>query len=259
MSKVIKGLISIITPCYNSEKYISDTIKSVIKQDYQNWEMIIVDDFSNDKSIQIIQKFLNEDNRIKLIQLSENKGAGYCRNYAINQSSGQYYAFLDSDDIWFKNKISKQINFMNKNNIAFSYCSYNFINENGDSLNKEPFFSKSKVNYQDILKTNHIGCLTAIYDITKINNQKLYMSEIRARQDLSLWLNILKIIEFGYGLNEVLASYRIRKKSISSNKFKAIYYQWKLYRNIEKFSFSKSIYFLIFYLYFGTIKYFKQL
>ena len=128
MTKAVKGLVSIITPCYNSEKYISDAIQSVINQDYQKWEMIIVDDCSNDKSTEIIQKFLNQDNRIKLIHLSENRGAGYCRNYAINQSTGQYYAFLDSDDIWFKNKISKQINFMNKNNIAFSYCSYNFIN-----------------------------------------------------------------------------------------------------------------------------------
>ena len=254
-----KGLVSIITPCYNSEKYISEAIQSVIKQKYTKWEMIIVDDFSQDKSVEIIKGFVNQDKRIILIQLSSNKGAGYCRNRAIEEAKGQYYAFLDSDDIWFKNKISKQINFMKENDLAFSYSAYNFINNNGKILHVNPFFSKSKVSYNDLLKTNHIGCLTAMYDIKKIGNKKLYMSEIRARQDLSLWLNILKIIDFGYGLNEVLASYRIRKNSISSNKIKAIYYQWKLYRNIEKFSFPKSIYFLIFYLYFGTIKYFKQL
>ena len=254
-----KGLVSIITPCYNSEKYISQTIESAINQKYQKWEMIIVDDFSNDKSVEIIKTFLKKDTRIKLFQLSLNKGAGYCRNYAMKEAVGQYYAFLDSDDIWLKDKITKQIDFMEKNNIAFCYSAYNFINETGMLLNKKPFFSSYRVSYNDLLKTNHIGCLTAMYDITKINNEKLYMSEIRARQDLSLWLNILKIIDFSYGLNEVLASYRIRKKSISSNKIRAIYYQWKLYRSIEKISFSKSIYFLIFYLYFGLIKYFKQL
>ena len=255
----MNDLVSIVTPIYNSDKYIKTAIDSVQAQTYQNWELILIDDFSQDDTLNILENIIKNDSRIKLIKLNSNCGSAYARNKGIELAKGRYLAFLDSDDVWFKNKISKQINFMNKNNIAFSYCSYNFINENGESLNKEPFFSKSKVNYQDILKTNHIGCLTAIYDITKINNEKLYMSEIRARQDLSLWLNILKIIEFGYGLNEVLASYRIRKKSISSNKFKAIYYQWKLYRDIEKFSFSKSIYFLIFYLYFGTIKYFKQL
>ena len=259
MDKTIKGLVSIITPCYNSEKYISYAIQSVLKQDYQKWEMIIVDDCSQDRSIKIIEDFSKQDNRIKFVQLPLNKGAGYCRNYAIKEAKGQYYAFLDSDDVWFEHKISKQINFMKKNNIAFCYSSYNFIDNNGNLLNKKPFFSTYKVIYNDLLKTNNIGCLTAIYDITKINNKKLYMSEIRARQDLSLWLNILKIIDFGYGLDEVLASYRIRRNSISSNKITAIYYQWKLYRDVEKISFSKSIYFLIFYLYFGAIKYFKQL
>ncbi len=254
-----KDLVSIITPCYNSEKYISEAIQSVINQKYTKWEMIIVDDFSQDRSVEIIKGFVNQDKRIILIQLSSNKGAGYCRNRAIKEAKGRYYAFLDSDDIWFKNKISKQVNFMKEHDVVFSYSAYNFINNNGKTLNVTPFFSKSKVSYNDLLKTNHIGCLTAMYDIKKIGNKKLYMSEIRARQDLSLWLNILKIIDFGYGLNEVLASYRIRKNSISSNKIKAIYYQWKLYRNIEKFSFPRSIYFLIFYLYFGTIKYFKQL
>ena len=258
-SSAEKGLVSVITPCYNSEKYILKTIESVINQTYQNWEMIIVDDCSQDKSVQIIKDCLNKDDRIKLIQLNLNKGAGYCRNSAIKEAKGQYYAFLDSDDLWFKDKLEKQINFMKNNNIAFCYSAYNFIDDNGILLNTSPFFSKSKVCYHDLLKTNHIGCLTVIYDISKISDKKLYMSEIRSRQDLSLWLDILKIIDFGYGLNEVLASYRIRKKSVSSNKIKAIYYQWILYRNIQKFSFSKSIYFLIFYLYFGAIKYFKQL
>ena len=101
-------------------------------------------------------------------------------------------------------------------------------------------------------------CLTAMYDIKKISSSKIYMSEIRSRQDLSLWLKILKKINYAYGINQVHASYRLRKKSISSNKLRALFYQWKLYRNIEKFSFSKSIYLLIFYSYYGIIKYFKQ-
>ena len=158
-NSIQKDLVSIITPCYNSEKYITQAIESVINQKYQKWEMIIVDDCSSDNSVEIISQFIKKDTRIKIIELSSNKGAGYCRNYAISKAVGQYYAFLDSDDIWFKDKISKQINFMKKNNIAFCYSAYNFINDNGNLLNKTPFFSKDKVKYNDLLKTNHIGLI----------------------------------------------------------------------------------------------------
>ena len=267
---IVKGLVSIITPCYNSEKYISNTIQSVINQKYKNWEMIIVDDFSSDKSIEIIKEYIKKDTRISIIELKCNKGAGYARNQAIKKARGQYYAFIDSDDLWYPEKLKIQIEFMNQNNIAFSYSKYNFVSEEGAIKDRNISFN-NKINYYDLLKTNHIGCLTAMYDIARIDlsmfqfsqkivsKNKIFMSEIRCRQDLSLWLSILKNIEFGYGINKVLGSYRVRKKSISSNKIKAIYYQWKLYREVEKLSFSKSIYFLIFYLYFGIIKYFKQL
>ncbi len=258
MKDSINNLVSIITPSYNSEKYISETIKSVINQSYSHWEMIIIDDLSTDNSVDIIENFLINDKRIILIKSDKNRGAGYCRNLGIQKASGQYHAFIDSDDIWYKKKLEVQISFMKKNNAAFSYMSYNFINEKGDELNIVPFKPKNKVNYNDMLKTNYIGCLTAMYDINKISTSKIFMSEIRARQDLSLWLRILKKIDYAHGINEVQASYRLRKKSISSNKLRAFYYQWMLYRNIEKFSFSKSIYFLIFYSYYGIIKYFKQ-
>ena len=256
---IVNNLVSIITPCYNSEEYISDTVQSVIKQTYKNWEMIIVDDFSSDNSVQIIKKYMESDNRIILLELDSNKGAGYARNEAIKKAKGQYHAFLDSDDLWNHDKLSTQIQFMKENNIAFSYSNYNFIENNNISKDRNISF-KSKVNYYDLLKSNHIGCLTAMYDLKKIGSKnKIFMSEMRCRQDLSLWLAILKKIDFSYGLNQVLGSYRISKRSISSNKLKVIYYQWKLYRKVEKLSFSESIYFLIFYLYFGVIKYFKQL
>ena len=259
MNEIVKDLVSIITPCYNSSDYISDAINSVINQEYKKWEMIIVDDSSSDDSVKIIKKYIEKDNRISVIQLDSNKGPGYARNQAIKKAKGQYYAFLDSDDLWHSQKLQRQIQFMNQKNIAFSYAKYNYISEIGIVKDRNISFNE-KVSYHDLLKTNHIGCLTAMYDITKIiSKDKIFMSEMRSRQDLSLWLKILKSIEFSYGVNKVLGSYRIRRQSISSNKIKVIYYQWKLYRDIEKLSFSKSIYFLIFYLYFGIIKYLKQL
>ena len=259
MDNSVEPLVSIITPCYNSEKYITDTIMSVLNQEYRNWEMIIVDDASDDRSVDVINSITDNEKRIKLFTLSNNMGAGHCRNKAIDNAKGKYYAFLDSDDLWYPDKLFKQIKFMIDKKIIFSYTGYNFITESNKLLDRS-IKLKYKTNYFDLLKSNCIGCLTVIYDAEKINSKhKLHMSTIRSRQDLSLWLKILKNIDFAYGLDEILSTYRIRKKSISSNKIKAIYYQWKLYRNIEKFSFPKSIYFLIFYLYFGTIKYFKQL
>ena len=151
--ELVDSLVSIITPCYNSEKYISDTIESVIKQKYKNWEMIIVDDFSSDNSVQIIEKYVKLDSRIILVKLDSNKGAGYARNKAIKKAKGQYYAFLDSDDLWNCDKLSVQIQFMEKNNIAFSYSNYNLIESDNILKNRNILF-KDKVNYYDLLKSS---------------------------------------------------------------------------------------------------------
>ena len=129
MNEIVKNLVSIITPCYNSSDYISDAIDSVINQEYKKWEMIIVDDFSSDDSVKIVKKYIEKDSRISIIQLDFNKGPGYARNQAIKKAKGQYYAFLDSDDLWHSQKLQRQIQFMNQKNIAFSYAKYNFISE----------------------------------------------------------------------------------------------------------------------------------
>ena len=259
MDNSLEPLVSIITPCYNSEKYISDTIRSVLKQEYRNWEMIIVDDASDDQSVDIINSIIDNEKRIKLFILSNNMGAGYCRNKGIDNAKGKYYAFLDSDDLWYPNKLIEQISFMEENNIIFSYTSYDFmsiVNKDQKNIIK----AKSSIRYHDLLKTNHIGCLTVIYNSEIVNKDGVvHMSTIRCRQDLSLWLKILKKIDIAYGLDKILSTYRIRRESVSSNKIRVIYYQWKLYRDIEKISFLKSIYFLVFYLYFGLFKYLKKI
>ena len=255
---IIPNLVSIITPAYNVEKYISHTIESVQNQSYRKWELIIVDDNSSDDTVKIIQKYEKTDNKIKLIRLNTNMGAGYCRNIAIRNASGQFHSFLDSDDLWHKKKLEVQINFMISKNIAFSFMSYDFINDEGEKINIKPILVKRKVSYIDMLKTNSIGCLTAMYDLNLIDKSKIYMSEIRLRQDLSMWLKILKKIDYAYPIDNIQSSYRIRKKSISSNKIKVIYYQWKLYRNVEEINFIKSLYLLIFYLYYGLLKHIKK-
>ena len=122
-------LVSVITPSYNSEEFISQTINSVINQTYSNWELLITDDCSNDLSIEIIKPFVKKDRRIKLYTLEHNSGSGVARNNSIKYAKGKYIAFCDSDDQWLPNKLEKQIAFMKENNLQFSYSSYKVCNE----------------------------------------------------------------------------------------------------------------------------------
>ncbi|WP_107697514.1 glycosyltransferase family 2 protein [Campylobacter concisus] len=245
--------VTIIMPSYDSEKFIIESIESVLAQTYSNWELIIVDDCSPDDSNKIITKYVDSDGRIKLIKLQKNSGPAVARNTAIEAASGRYIAFLDSDDVWLPNKLETQINFMHDNDLAFTYSSYRLVGEDNEHLGV--FITKDKISYFNMLKTCSVGCLTAIYDTKKIGKQ--YMPLILKRQDYGLWLKILKLIGETKGISEPLATYRIRKNSVSSNKVKAAKYQWKIYRDIEKLSFLKSLYYFVFYAYNGVTKYKK--
>jgi teichuronic acid biosynthesis glycosyltransferase TuaG len=246
-----KDLVSIITPSYKSERFISQTIESVLSQTYKNWEMIIVDDLSPDKSNEIIEKYIIKDSRIKLIKLEKNSGPAVARNRAIKEAKGRYISFLDADDLWMPEKLKKQIEFMSKNNLSFTYSSYNLIDKEGGNIGF--FETKNYIYYYSILKTNPIGCLTAIYDTQKLG--KVYMPNILLGQDYSLWLKILKEIKTTKGMLEPLATYRILDNSISSNKKIAALYQWKIYREVEKLGIFKSIYYFVHYAYYGLKKY----
>lgn len=246
----MNDLVSVITPCYNAKRFIEQCINSVIDQSYKNWEMIICDDCSSDDSKQIIQKYISIDKRIKLIQLTKNKGVANARNEAIKSAKGRYIAFLDSDDVWISEKLQKQLDFMQKNNLSFTYSSYDLIDEEGRFIGN--FDIKGEITYKSMLKTCSVGCLSAIYD-TKILG-KLYMQN-QGHEDYVLWLRIMKKINTTKGLNESLAKYRISKKSLSSNKFKSASWQWKIYRKIEKLNIFLSLYYFAHYVYNGFIKY----
>ncbi len=245
--------ISIITPVFESELFIKLTIESVLNQTYQNWELIIIDDASSDGSVKIAESFATKDERINLIKLDSNKGPAAARNRGIKEASGRYIAFLDSDDLWHEEKLYKQLKFMKKNHYAFTYTGFEKINEEGKVIGAIiPY--KEEVCYYDLLKSNHIGCLTAMIDL-KILGCKMYMPNIKKRQDQGLWLEILKEIDKAYCLYEILGQYRIREGSISVNKIDNLKYQWKLYRNIEKINIVKSFYYMTFYAFYGMRKY----
>lgn len=248
----MNGLVSIITPTYNSEKYISETIQSVQNQTYKNWEMIIVDDASTDKTIEIIQNFMDDDPRIHLLCNFKNIGAAKTRNKAIEKISGHFMTFLDADDIWFPSFIENSIAKIKETNVGFVFSSYKRSNENLEFVYSD-FIVPQKVNYFDILKTNSISCLTAFIDVKKLGIKK--MPDILKRQDMGLWLKYLKEIPFAIGVLEPQAIYRIRENSLSRNKKKLLKYQWQFYRTVENLSFFSSIYYMLHWMVRGFLKY----
>jgi len=237
----MNSLVSIITPSYNSSRFISQTMESVLNQTYKNWEMIIVDDVSPDDSNIIIEEYIKKDNRIKLIKLEKNSGPAVARNRAVEEAKGRYIAFLDADDLWMPEKLEKQIAFMDEKKCALSYTSYSTMDEDGKDLDRI-IYAKDSLNYIELLKSNRIGCLSAMYDTQMIG--KVYMPLIKKRQDYGLWLKILKKTDVAYGMNEVLGKYRILKNSVSSNKIDLLKYNYALFREHEGFSVLKSLYYL---------------
>ncbi len=236
--------VSIITPLYNCSEFIEQTITSVINQSYENWEMIIVDDCSTDGGDQIVKNISQSNDRITFIKNTENLGGAVTRNIAIDHADGKYIAFLDSDDLWHPEKLEKQIQYMESENKSFTFTSYHKVDEKGNTYLGR-VNSPKKVSYRGLLKTNVIGCLTAIYDTDQFG--KVSMPLIRKRQDFGLWLKLLKKSEYAYGLDEDLATYRVRTNSISSNKLNTISSIWKLYREVEKLSIVESFYFSLHY------------
>lgn len=245
------GLVSIITPAYNAAAYIAETIESVLAQTYTNWEMLIVNDCSKDNTAEIVQSYAAKDKRIKLINLKQNSGAAIARNTAIQNAKGRYIAFLDSDDLWKKEKLQKQIEFMQQNDYVFTFTAYEHFKEVKENIQNQVQIPKS-LNYNQALKGNQIGCLTVMLDRKQIQN--IYFTTQR-HEDYILWLNILKQGITAYGIQENLALYRTgNSKSISGNKLQSALWTWKVYRESQRLSVVKSMYYMWFYVVNGLKK-----
>lgn len=235
----MEKLVSIIMPAYNCVDYIAESIRSVQNQSYRNWELIVADDNSTDSTVDAVRSMAADDNRIHLLETDINLGPAAARNRAINAARGDYIAFLDSDDIWFPDKLSRQISFMEQTGYDFTYTAYEKINERSEKMGIVVSAPKS-VNYSSMLyRGDPIGNLTVVYDATKLG--KFYVPDIKKRNDFALWLKMMHDCKRAYGLNEVLASYRVRAGSISSTrKSELLKYYWELYRDIERLSNIKS-------------------
>ncbi len=240
----LSPLISVVIPVYNAEKFIEETILTVLNQTYINWELILVDDCSTDNSVNIIKQF--ENNKIHLYQLNANSGAALARNYGIEKSNGDFICFLDADDLWDKNKLEKQLDFMINNNYAFTFTGYEFANIDGEPNGKKVSVPK-KINYKNALKNTIISTITVMFNMNLLSKEDIYMPNVES-EDTATWWKILKNHDYAYGLNEILSFYRRGMKSLSSNKFRNLKQVWHLYRKQEKLNFFESTCYFICYI-----------
>lgn len=237
-------LVSIITPVYNAERFLGDTIKSIQSQTYKNWELVLVDDCSKDGSSDMIKEFQANDDRIRYIKLEKNSGASVSRNTGIKNAKGRFIAFVDSDDIWQPEKLKIQIEYMLENNLGFTFTSYRYMKEDG-KLTKKVAKAPKKINYRGLLKNTIIGCSTVVIDKEIVG--EFSMPLVRRGQDTATWLQILKTQDYAYGIEKDLVNYRLVGDSLSSNKIKALKRTWNTYRNVEKLSVLRSSYVFCFY------------
>jgi len=226
-------LVSIIVPVYNSEEYLAETVESVRQQTYPHWELLLVDDCSTDASPEIANRYVAQDSRIRYIRLTENSGAAVARNTGLEASRGRYIAYLDADDLWFPQKLERQLAFMEENHFCFSCCDYEKIEQDGSSLYKKVRMPAS-MNYRQLLQNTIIQTVGVIADTKFMDPSLLVMPNVRRGQDYATWLQILRSGITFHGQNEVLAAYRRVPTSLSANKFRAMQRTWNIYRNVEK-------------------------
>lgn len=235
-------MVSIIVPVYNAANYIENTIRMVCEQTYKDWELILVDDASRDGSAQIIEDIIaSQKKRIRLVKRNTNQGAASARNAGIDASSGRYIAFLDADDVWQKDKLEKQVAFMERTGAAFSFHSYEFGDENARPTGRIVHAPKT-LKFRQALSRTVIFTTTVMFDTEKIDMEIIHMPEVPS-EDTATWWRILKSGYVAYGLDENLAIYRRPAKSLSSNKLQAIGRIWFLYRNIANLSVAESLFY----------------
>ena len=244
MNEETRGiLISIIMPVYNCEASLPSSIQSVLGQDYETWELLLVDDCSTDNSKNIIKQYAECDQRIVPLYLEVNTGPAGARNHALSSAKGQYIAFLDSDDLWEPTKLSRQLEFMLSGNIAFSCTSYFSKNIDGTGAVYR-YNPPKKITYRKaLLLGNPIGNSTVMVRRDLIND--LTIPNIKKRNDFALWLQVLKKGVVCSALNAELTIYQRREGSVSSQKIGLVPYQWELYRRIEALPWIISVFYML--------------
>ena len=229
--------VSIIIPYYKKRLFFLDTLKSAINQTYKNFEIIIIYDDESQTDLEYLKKIIKFNKKITLLINKKNLGAGYSRNKGIKYSKGKYIAFLDADDLWYKKKLSIQINFMKNNKINFSHTSYKIVDEKNNLLGRQ--IVEKCISYDNLLRSCDIGLSTVVVkkDIIKNNN----FPNLRTKEDYVFWLKLVKKNKI-YGFKKILSSWRRSKNSLSSSFFQKILDAFRVYYKYENLNFFISIF-----------------
>lgn len=252
---MINNFVSVIIPCFNSDEYIEQTIKSVLKQTYKNYEIILIDDNSSDKTFKIIKRFNKKYKNIKIFKKIKNQGVAEARNLGIKNSRGRYIAFLDSDDLWLKNKLKIQVKHIRKNKLSFLCTSSKIIDSKNNIIGARE--TLKKIDYNTLFSKTPITTSSVMIDRRNIKN--IYFPNIRRRQDIALWARLIKRYGEFSGIKYKLVKYRIRNKSLSRNKLVAAIYTFYVMLFLEKIKFTKFLFLGAKYTTKGIIKRFKNL
>ena len=250
-NQINKDLISIIIPYYKKREYISETINSVLNQSYRKFEILIIYDDDNLSDLNYIEKLFQSEEKIRIIKNSQTIGAGLSRNKGIQNSKGEYIAFIDADDIWKRYKLENQINFMKKKKIKFSHTTYEIIDKNDRVLGERVSRNFEKVD--DLIKSCDIGLSTVILKKEIINDETKFPN-LKTKEDFVLWLKILQRNISINSLNENLTSWRKLENSLSSSITQKLKDAFKVYNHYMKFNFIKSCYYVIYL----SIKFLKK-
>ena len=252
--KATNDLVSIIVPCYNAEKHIGQAIESVLTQTYQHWELLVVDDCSTDRSAEIIQSYCDKDERIIYAKTDTQTGSPVIpRNIATEKANGRFIAFLDSDDVWFPTKLERQTPLFSDEKTAIVFSNHEKINEAGERKNRI-VKAPQTIDYKRLLKENAIRNSAGVYDTEKVG--KVFLKNIDY-EDFILWLEILKKGFIAQNTNTLELLYRIRKHSISDNKFRAAKWMWNIYRNVENLCLARALYYFSHYCVRAGLKHLK--
>lgn len=241
------GLISIIVPVYQAEKYIVETMDCVRAQTYGNWELLLVDDCGRDGTLEKVMAYMEEkkDGRIRLIRQPSNQGAAMARNRGLQEARGRYVAYLDADDLWVPEKLEKELRFMEEKEAAFVFTGYEFADERGRGTGKVVRVPET-LSYRQALSNTTIFTTTVMFDTERIGREELRMPVVKS-EDTALWFQVLRGGQIAYGLDENLVKYRRTGNTLSSNKLEAIRRIWNLYRKSEHLNLGESVYHFFFW------------
>lgn len=251
MGRDYSKTISVIIPVYRLENYIKETLDCVVAQTYEDWEIILVDDHSDDRSATIAEEYIADkqlQDKIFLFHQTDEKGAASARNRGVRESHGRYIAYLDGDDVWRADKLEKELEYMHKKDASFVFTGYEFADSNANGTGKVVHVPET-INYKQALKNTTIFTSTVMFDTDKLSRDKIMMPLIKS-EDTALWWRILREGNVAYGLDENMVMYRRpgkNGKSLSSNKLEAIKRVWALYRKAEGLNVFVSAYYFCFW------------